>query len=67
MSDLRTTCLSCGEELWGAGERHGLCVMCHRREEGEPYADEHIEGERDDQFEASPAGARTLMREGAGR
>lgn len=24
----RTTCADCGEELWGAAERYGVCGMC---------------------------------------
>lgn len=31
----RTTCLECGEELWGPHEAHGLCLLCTRREEAD--------------------------------
>lgn len=28
----RVHCIDCGEELWGADERHGQCMRCQQRE-----------------------------------
>lgn len=35
MTEPRTTCLVCGDELWGHAERHGVCSRCQRDEADE--------------------------------
>lgn len=38
MSEPRTTCRDCGEELWGSDESHGICRRCALREDEETGA-----------------------------
>lgn len=35
MSNPRTNCAECGEELWGHTDRHGLCAKCRASDSNE--------------------------------